>query len=45
LQAENIGAAEVELTTDDRREIESAVSKVTVQGDRYLAHLQRRVDR
>jgi hypothetical protein len=45
LQAESIGGAVVELTTDDLREIETAVSEVTVQGDRYPAHLQRRVDR
>jgi aryl-alcohol dehydrogenase-like predicted oxidoreductase len=32
---ENIGAVAVELTTDDLREIESALSKITVQGDRY----------
>jgi len=32
---ENIGAVAVELTTDDLQEIESALSKITVQGDRY----------
>jgi aryl-alcohol dehydrogenase-like predicted oxidoreductase len=32
---ENIGAVAVELTSDDLREIESAISKITVQGDRY----------
>jgi aryl-alcohol dehydrogenase-like predicted oxidoreductase len=32
---ENIGAATVELTPDDLREIDSAASKITVQGDRY----------
>ena len=42
---ENIGAAGVELTDDDLRDIEGAVSRVTVQGDRYPAHLQQRVDR
>jgi aryl-alcohol dehydrogenase-like predicted oxidoreductase len=31
---ENIGAAAVELTADDLREIESAASKITVQGAR-----------
>jgi len=31
---ENIGAATVELTSDDLREIESAASKITVQGAR-----------
>jgi aryl-alcohol dehydrogenase-like predicted oxidoreductase len=42
---ENLGAASVELTPDDLRNIESAVSKITVQGDRYPAHLQQRVGR
>jgi aryl-alcohol dehydrogenase-like predicted oxidoreductase len=42
---ENLGAAAVELTPDDLRNIESAVSKITVQGDRYPAHLQQRVGR
>jgi aryl-alcohol dehydrogenase-like predicted oxidoreductase len=42
---ENIGAAGVELTSDDLRDIESAVSQVTVQGARYPEHLQQRVDR
>ena len=32
---ENIGAVAVELTVDDLREIESTLSKITVQGDRY----------
>jgi aryl-alcohol dehydrogenase-like predicted oxidoreductase len=42
---ENIGAAGVELTPDDLRDIESAVSLVSVQGARYPEHLQQRVDR
>ncbi|HEX9598581.1 MAG TPA: aldo/keto reductase [Gaiellaceae bacterium] len=37
---ENIEAAAVELTPDDVREIESAVSKVAVQGDRYPERLE-----
>src|SRR5579862_7390242 len=37
---ENIGAAEVELTPDDLREIESAASKITVQGARYPEHIE-----
>jgi aryl-alcohol dehydrogenase-like predicted oxidoreductase len=36
---ENIGAATVDLTADDLREIESAASKITVQGARYPEHL------
>ena len=37
---ENIGAAAVELTADDLRDIESAASKVTVQGARYPEHIE-----
>ena len=32
---ENIGAVAVELTSDDLRAIENAMSKITVVGDRY----------
>jgi aryl-alcohol dehydrogenase-like predicted oxidoreductase len=42
---ENIGAAGVELTADDLRDIERVVSKLTVQGARYPEHLQRLVGR
>jgi aryl-alcohol dehydrogenase-like predicted oxidoreductase len=38
---ENIGAAGVDLTADDLREIESAAGKIAVQGDRYPEHLAR----
>jgi len=38
---ENIGSVTVELTTDDLREIESAASKITVQGDRYPQHIEK----
>ena len=37
---ENLGAAEIELTPDDLSEIESAASKITVQGDRYPERLE-----
>jgi len=42
---ENIGAVAVELTPDDLREIESAASKITVQGARYPEELERRTGR
>jgi aryl-alcohol dehydrogenase-like predicted oxidoreductase len=42
---ENIGAAAVELTPDDLREIDSAASKITVQGARYPEHFERRTGR
>jgi len=42
---ENIGAVAVELTTDDVREIESAASKITVQGARYPEHIEQMSNR
>jgi aryl-alcohol dehydrogenase-like predicted oxidoreductase len=42
---ENLGAAQVELTAEDLRNIETALAEVHVQGDRYPAHLQERVGR
>ena len=42
---ENIGAADVDLTASDLREIEDAASKITVHGERYPAYLQERVGR
>jgi aryl-alcohol dehydrogenase-like predicted oxidoreductase len=42
---ENIGAAAIELTRDDLREIESAASEITVQGARYPEHLERMTGR
>lgn len=38
---ENIGAVEVELSADDLRDIDSAAAKITVEGERYPAELQR----
>src|SRR5712692_2780326 len=42
---ENLGAANVGLMPDDLREIESAASKITVQGARYPEHLEKRTGR
>jgi aryl-alcohol dehydrogenase-like predicted oxidoreductase len=42
---ENVGAAAVELTSDDLREIESAASKITVQGARYPEHIEQMTGR
>ena len=42
---ENIGAASVELSARDLRDIHEAVARITVQGDRYPAHVQRMVNR
>jgi aryl-alcohol dehydrogenase-like predicted oxidoreductase len=42
---ENIGAAALGLTPDDVREIESAVSKIAVQGARYPEEMAQILDR
>jgi aryl-alcohol dehydrogenase-like predicted oxidoreductase len=42
---ENVGAAAVELTADDLREIEDAASKIRVQGARYSEAAQKMIDR
>jgi aryl-alcohol dehydrogenase-like predicted oxidoreductase len=42
---ENLGAASLELSAQDLREITNAASKVEVQGARYPEHLQRLVGR
>ena len=42
---ENLGAVNIELTEDDLREIDSAASKIKVEGARYPEHLQKMVGR
>lgn len=42
---ENNGAVDVELTSDDLREIDNATSQIKVQGARYPENLQRLVGR
>ena len=42
---ENIGAAAVELSQEDLRQLEAAASKITVQGARYPEALQKLVGR
>jgi aryl-alcohol dehydrogenase-like predicted oxidoreductase len=42
---ENLGAATVELTAEDLQEIESAASKIQVQGARYPEAMQKMVGR
>jgi aryl-alcohol dehydrogenase-like predicted oxidoreductase len=42
---ENIGALAVDLTSDDLRKIEGAISKITVQGDRYPGDLKKMTGR
>src|SRR5512139_3977876 len=39
---ENIGAVNIELMPDDLREIDSAASKITIQGERYPEALEKR---
>lgn len=38
---ENLGAADIELTRDDLREIDAATAKITVQGARYPERLEK----
>jgi aryl-alcohol dehydrogenase-like predicted oxidoreductase len=40
---ENIGAAALELTAADLSEIDARLADITVQGERFPAHLQARV--
>jgi aryl-alcohol dehydrogenase-like predicted oxidoreductase len=42
---ENVGAAKIELTLDNLREIESAASQIEVQGARYPEHLEQMTGR
>jgi len=42
---ENLGAASVELTPDDLREINAASDKITFQGERYPDYLQKLIGR
>ncbi len=42
---ENLGAVNAELTADDLREIDSAASKIKIEGARYPEHLQKMVGR
>jgi aryl-alcohol dehydrogenase-like predicted oxidoreductase len=42
---ENIDAVAVELSSDDLRGIEISAAKITLQGARYPAHLQKLVGR
>lgn len=42
---ENIGAATLSLSTDDLKQIEGALSQITIEGARYPEHLQKLVGR
>ncbi len=42
---ENIGAAPIELSSDDLREIEDAASKIKIEGARYPEHLEQMAGR
>jgi aryl-alcohol dehydrogenase-like predicted oxidoreductase len=41
---ENIGAAAIELSADDLREIDLAADNITIQGDRYPEHLEKQTN-
>jgi len=40
---ENLGGTSLELTKNDLQKIENALSRITIQGDRYPKHLQKLV--
>lgn len=42
---ENLGAANIELTTDDLRAIDSAVSQLAIHGERYPEAVQKMINR
>lgn len=42
---ENIGSPSIELTSNDLREIDSAATKIPVEGDRYPEHLEKMTGR
>jgi aryl-alcohol dehydrogenase-like predicted oxidoreductase len=42
---ENLGAAQIQLTRDDLRDIDAAASQIEVHGARYPEHLQKMVGR
>jgi len=42
---ENLGAADLDLTSDDLAEIDRAAAQIELQGDRYPDQLQRLIDR
>ena len=42
---ENVGAADLELSGADLRDIQGALARITVQGDRYPPHLATRAGR
>lgn len=42
---ENLGAASIELSTGDLQKIDEAAAKIQIEGDRYPAQFQNRVDR
>jgi len=42
---ENLGALQVDLTTDDLTAIDTAAAQITVQGERYPEAMQRMIDR
>ena len=43
--AENLGSANVELTADDIRELNSATAAITIHGDRYPRELEKMTNR
>jgi aryl-alcohol dehydrogenase-like predicted oxidoreductase len=42
---ENLGAADIELTTDDLRDIDAAAAEIEIQGARYSEQAERMTNR
>jgi len=42
---DNLGAASIDLSAEDLREIETALARIKVQGERYPPHIAARADR
>ncbi len=42
---ENLATADLSFATEELRDLESVISKITIHGDRYTAEEQKRVER
>jgi aryl-alcohol dehydrogenase-like predicted oxidoreductase len=42
---ENLGAADVELTTDDLRELDDLTKQIEIKGSRYSENAQKMINR
>ncbi|MEY2193187.1 hypothetical protein AB7942_10630 [Neobacillus sp. BF23-41] len=42
---ENLGAAEVELTPEEQSDLNDALSRIEISGERYPAEYENRIDK